>query len=211
MKNPLRTPLKYKYFYAVPAIILLNVLVYIATKFYPQLSSYLGLSVAGTVGHGFWFEPVTYMFTHGSLTHILLNMLGLLFFGTAVERTLGSPEFCLLYFFCGIVGGLLSLLLYWVTGSYYSILIGASGAIYSVLLVYAVLFPRSIISIWGIIPVPAPLLIIIYTVIEIGSQFFTVSNVAHYAHLFGFALAWLYLLVRMGLNPITVWRNAWRK
>ena len=211
MKNFLRTPFKYRYYYATFIIIALNVLVYAFTCLFPRTVNYLGLSVPGVLGYHLWFELITYMFTHGSIMHLVLNMLCLFFFGVSVERSVGSSEFLLLYFLCGIIGGALSLAVYYFTGSYHSILIGASGAVSSVLLVYATLFPRSIISIWGIIPVPAPLLIIAYIVIEIVSQIFSTSNVAHFAHLIGFFVAWLYLVVRMGLNPITVWRNAWRR
>ena len=211
MKNFLRTPLKYSYYYATYIIIAVNLLMYAFTRLFPGTVQYLGLSVPGVLGSHFWFELVTYLFTHGSLMHVVLNMLCLFFFGVRVEKTVGSSEFLLLYFLCGIVGGAISLALYYFTGTYNSILIGASGAVYSVLLVYATLFPRSIISIWGIIPVPAPLLIIAYIVIEIVSQIFSTSNVAHFAHLIGFFVAWLYLVLRMGLNPISVWRNAWRR
>ena len=68
------------------------------------------------------------------------------------------------------------------------------------------------ISIWGIIPVPAPLLVVIYAVIEVGSQFLgRNTGVAHLTHLTGFALAWIYLVVRMGLHPIKIWKDAYRR
>lgn len=88
---------------------------------------------------------------------------------------------------------------------------GASGAIYAMLLAYAVIFPRSRIFIWGILPVPAPVLVIAYAVIELGSQIIGVSsNVAHMTHLAGFAFSWLYFVVRMGINPYKVWKNIYR-
>jgi Uncharacterized membrane protein (homolog of Drosophila rhomboid) len=186
------------------------VLVFFVTMAFPQLKGYLGLSVEGCIVYHFWWQPVTYLFVHSNVEHILFNMIGLFCFGIMVERAIGSKEFLLLYFFCGILDGLISLLLYYFMGTNV-LLIGASGAIYSILLVYAVLFPRSVISIWGIIPVPAPLLVIIYAVIEIGSQFIGASNVAHLTHLTGFVLAWLYLVVRMGLHPIKIWKDAYRR
>lgn len=90
-------------------------------------------------------------------------------------------------------------------------LIGASGAIYGILFAYAVIFPRSRIFIYGLIPVPAPILVLIYAIIEFFSQFFSSLNVAHQAHLAGFGFAFLYILIRMGVNPIKVWRNVFRK
>ncbi len=157
--------------------------------------------------HCFW-QPVTYMFTHAGFQHLFFNMLGLLFFGLPVERTLGSKEFLLLYFFCGIMDGMLSLGLYYMLGFYRTFLLGASGAVYSLLLVYAVVFPRSRIFLFGLIPLPAPLLVMLYAVMEFVSQF-TVSSTAHFTHLTGFVLAWLYLRVRMGVNPVKVWRDTW--
>lgn len=209
--NFLHKPFRYTFFNATLILIAINVAVFFVTMQFPSLQSYLGMSVYGCVVYHYWWQPVTYMFVHGGFTHILFNMIGLFCFGIMVEKAIGSKEFLLLYFFCGIFDGLISLLLYYLTGQGYVLLIGASGAIYSILLVYAVLFPRSIISIWGIIPVPAPLLVIIYAVIEIGSQFLERSSgVAHLTHLTGFALAWLYLVVRMGLHPIRIWKDAYR-
>lgn len=210
--NPLHKPFKYTFFNATLILVLINIGVYILTMSIPSLQNYLGMSVVGCIHFHYWWQIVTYMFVHGSLSHIIFNMIGLLCFGIMVEKAVGSKEFLLMYFFCGIFDGLISLLVYWLTGQYYVLLIGASGAVYSILLVYAVLFPRSIISIWGIIPVPAPLLVVIYAVIEVGSQFLgRNTGVAHLTHLTGFALAWLYLVVRMGLHPIKIWKDAYRR
>ena len=88
---------------------------------------------------------------------------------------------------------------------------GASGAIYSLLFAYAVLYPRSIVYIWGVIPIPSPLLVLLYTGIEIFSQLRGGSNVAHMTHLFGFVAGFFYFIVRMGINPIKIWKNAYGK
>ena len=209
--NIIRKPFKYRQFNATFIIIAVNAVFYLMTMRFPVLKAYLGLSVYGTIKFHYWWQLVTYMFIHGSFTHILFNMLGLFFFGTMVERFLGSGEFLLIYFLCGILDGAISLAVYFLTGQYYVNLIGASGALYSILLVYSVIFPRSVISIWGVIPVPAPILIIAYAVIEFVSQFFGSDNVAHLTHLTGFAIAWLYLVVRMGIHPVKEWKKAYGK
>ena len=91
-------------------------------------------------------------------------------------------------------------------------LIGASGAIYAILFAYAVIFPKNKIYIWAIIPVQAPLLIVIYAVIELGSQIFGFkTGIGHISHLLGLVFAWIYLVVRMGINPLKVWRDAYRQ
>ena len=72
-------------------------------------------------------------------------------------------------------------------------------------------YPKNKIFIWGIIPVPSPILVIAYAVIELLNQFTgTRSGVAHMTHLAGFAFAFLYFVIRMGVNPIKVWKDAYR-
>ena len=198
-------------------IILINILAYFLFNLTTLADDrYFGLSVAGFIFNRMLWQPVTYMFVHGGVTHLLFNMLGLFFFGIAVERALGTKEFVLLYFATGILSGLFSVLCYFLYGKYlislgiypttYLVnLVGASGAIYGILFSYAVIFPKNRIFIWGLIPVPAPLMVIGYAVIEFVSQFAGSSNVAHMTHLAGFGFAYLYFVVRMGVNPFKIW------
>ncbi len=209
--SPLRKPFSYTYINAALIIVALNVAVYLLMGMSGLPTGYVGLSVIGMLRGHFWWQPLTYMFVHGGFSHIFFNMFGLLVFGIPVERKLGSKEFLLLYLLCGVLDGLVSLAVYWLSGMYYVVLIGASGALYSILLVFAVIYPRSIISVFGIIPVPAPLFVLAYTLIELGNQFFGSSNVAHLTHLAGFVLAWLYLVIRLDLHPIKIWKDAWRR
>jgi membrane associated rhomboid family serine protease len=145
---------------------------------------------------------ITYMFLHGGVTHILFNMLGLFIFGIHVERQMGSREFLLYYFVTGTLAGFFSFLVYFFTGNYYVALMGASGALFAVELAYAVFFPDSIIYIWGILPLRAPIMVLGFTALEL---FFALSggrsNVAHLTHLAGFAFGWFYFLVRVGVSP----------
>lgn len=153
--------------------------------------------------HGWVWSFVTYMFMHGSVTHILFNMLALFIFGTHVERQMGSREFLLFYFVTGILAGILSFAVYVATKNYFVILVGASGALFAVQLAYAVFFPDSTIYIWGILPVRAPVMVLGFTALEI---FFTITggggNVAHLTHLAGFAFGWLYFVIRFGISPL---------
>ena len=90
-------------------------------------------------------------------------------------------------------------------------LMGASGALYGLLFAFAVIFPRNNIYFWGIIPIPAPILVAIYVGIEISSQLLSFRDgVAHLTHLVCFAVAWIYFVVRMGINPWKVWKDAYR-
>ncbi|HEX7937643.1 MAG TPA: rhomboid family intramembrane serine protease [Gemmatimonadaceae bacterium] len=139
-----------------------------------------------------WERPwtfVTYMFLHGSLMHIGFNMLGLWFFGSGVETRLGSARFTWLYFLSGISGALLSMVL-----SPSAAVIGASAGVYGVMLAFARFWPDTIIMIWGFIPVPARILVILTTVMSIWAGFGGMGgDTAHFAHLGGFVGAWLYL------------------
>jgi len=203
----LRRPFKYIDFHASLYIIALNFIVFLLTYFMPQIKFYLSLNVGLVVYRKMYWQFLTYMFIHQGFMHIFFNMLGLLFFGFAIEKAIGSKEFLLFYFVCGIASGLFSFIIYYFTGSYRTFLMGASGAIYAVLFAYAVCFPRSRLYVWGILPVPAPILVLAYAIIEVVEQFVSSSNIAHMTHLFGSAAAWLYFLIRMGINPIKIWKN----
>ncbi|MCR5723688.1 MAG: rhomboid family intramembrane serine protease [Treponema sp.] len=208
----LRRPFHYTYRNATLAIIAVNIAVYLLFTFTPLFyyTRYLELSVIGFVRmHMFW-QPFTYMFIHSGTQHLFFNMLALLFFGIGVERTLGTKEFVLMYLLTGTLCGIISLAVYWL-GGIAVFLAGASGSIYGILLAYAVIFPRSRIFIWGIIPVPAPVMVLGYTVIELGSQLTGAGGgVAHLTHLAGFAVVWLYFKIRMGISPTQVWKDAYR-
>jgi membrane associated rhomboid family serine protease len=82
-------------------------------------------------------------------------------------------------------------------------LLGASGAIFAVQLAYAAFFPDSILYIWGILPLRAPVMVMIFTGIELFSMVLGVSNgVAHLTHLAGFGFGWIYFLARFRANPL---------
>ncbi len=209
-KNLLNRPFKYTFNNTALILIAINIGVFFLTQTSEKLTAYLSLSVIG-VYKGYIFQFITYMFTHASFSHLFGNMLSLLIFGIAVERTIGSKEFLLFYLLIGFLCGITSFGWYYISGSYISFLLGASGSIYGVLLLYAVLFPQSKIYIWGILPIPAPLLVLIYGIITIYSQMFSRnSNVAHLAHLSGFVFAWLYLQIRMKINPLKIWKGYFR-
>lgn len=169
---------------------------------------FLQMTVPGITG-AFAFMPayaivrpwtfVTYMFLHGGFTHILFNMIALYFFGPRVEERMGSRRFITLYAISGVSGAILSSMFSVVPGlpmllSPYSAIIGASGAVFGVMLAFASFWPRAQIYIWGILPVEAWLLVIATAALAL---FFGFSGggggVAHFAHLGGFAGAFLYL------------------
>jgi membrane associated rhomboid family serine protease len=202
----LRKPFRYTFWNASLVIIGINLLVYLLTMADPVMSKILSMNPLFVVQNQMYWQVFTYQFVHGGLSHLVFNMLGVLFFGQAVERRLGSKEFLLLYLLSGTLCGVFSLLLYIITGTWYVFLMGASGAVFALLLAYAVLYPSSIVLIWGIIPVPAPILVLGYAALEVLYMLTgTNQGVAHSTHLIGFAVAWVYFVIRFGIDPIRVW------
>jgi membrane associated rhomboid family serine protease len=132
---------------------------------------------------------VTYMFLHGSITHILFNMLGLYFFGSRVEMRLGPERFFALYFISGISGALMSFVFQDRVA-----IIGASAGVFGVMLAFARFWPRDQIFIWGIIPIEARWLVGISTAMALFGGFSGGGGVAHFAHLGGFVGAFFYLI-----------------
>lgn len=136
------------------------------------------------------WSVVTYMFLHGDLMHLLFNMIALFFFGPRVESRLLSRRFAILFFLSGITGALLSVLF-----SPGSPIVGASGGVFGVMLAFAWFWPHERIFIWGVLPVPARVLVILTTVFALWSGFGGVgAGIAHFAHLGGYLGAFLYLL-----------------
>jgi len=209
MNSIIRRPFKYSNNGAVYWLIGINVLIFAAMQllgrnfwiFFVERMSMIPL----TVRNGWVWTFVTYMFIHYDFRHILFNMLGLFIFGMHVERQMGSREFLLYYFVTGTLAGIFSFAVYYLTGNYVVALMGASGAVFAVELAYAVFFPDSIIYIWGILPLRAPVMVLGFTALEL---FFSLSgrrsNVAHLTHLAGFGFGWIYFLIRFGMNP---WRR----
>ena len=153
----------------------------------------------------FVWQPVTYLFLHGGIFHLLFNMLFLWMFGADLERTWGTRRFYTYYFLTGIGAGLINVLVKTAldpggTGASVMIpTIGASGAIYGVLLASAIVFPER--QVW-LIPFPVMIPMKIYVAGAIAIEFFATlgtggDNVSHVTHLGGALVGYLYL--RRGL------------
>jgi membrane associated rhomboid family serine protease len=146
---------------------------------------------------------VTYMFAHGDLFHLFFNMLVLFFFGPPLEARWGSREFMKFYFICGIGAAALSFVF-----AFNAPIIGASGAVYGVMLAFAMNWPDSQIYIWGILPVKAKFLVAVLAGISIMSMVGGGGgNIAHAAHLGGFVAAFLYLKLGGPAGPLGGFRR----
>lgn len=149
------------------------------------------------------WQPVTYMFMHADLWHLLLNMWPLWMFGRTLEYELGSRRFLLYYMVCGVGAGLVQLLMYHLMPpSDLAATLGASGAVFGILLAFGMLHPNDRIGLlFPPIVLKAKWFVAVYGVIElfagIRGSFSPVDNIAHFAHLggmlFGFVLLWWWL------------------
>jgi len=190
-------------------IVVANVIVFFLVYLSPGILEYLAIYANGLILRKFIWTPITYMFTHSGLMHIAFNMIVLISIGHHVERRLGSGEYIAYYLICGALAGVFSVLAYMSRASFTPI-IGASGAIYAVLLAYAILEPRAVLLIFGLIPMRAPILLAVFAAIDLLSHVLGVGgNSAHLTHLSGLAFGFLYFFIRFKINPIKAMKN-WR-
>jgi membrane associated rhomboid family serine protease len=156
------------------------------------LTKYFALNPLGSDNFFPW-QLITYQFMHGSFTHILFNMFSLWMFGMEVESIMGSKKFLIFYLLSGVGAGLLQLLLSPAFSEGVGPTIGASGAVFGVMIAFAMSFPDRYIFIYFLIPIKAKYLIAIMMVFE----FMSVSNpslVAHLAHIGGALTALIFIL-----------------
>ncbi|OUX33442.1 MAG: hypothetical protein CBE24_02225 [bacterium TMED264] len=136
------------------------------------------------------WQPFTYMFFHGDIWHVLINMFVLWMFGSELERAWGKKQFLRFYFITGVGSGLGTMLF-----GLHSIvpIVGASGAIYGVLLAYGVMFPNRTVYLYGIIPIKSIWFVIGIGAIAFFSSFNNFTNISHLTHLFGMIIGYFYL------------------
>jgi membrane associated rhomboid family serine protease len=179
------------------ALIGVNVAALVATTLVPVLIQWLGLVPVSVVQQFRVWQLGTYMFLHGGVFHILFNMLALWMFGTELERLWGTRGFLKFYFTCGIGAGVLTVLFSLLPFAFaqqvhYAVVIGASGAIYALLLAYAMTWPeRPILLI--VFFVPAKVCVAILGAISLLSSFSDRGGVANATHLAGLIIAYALL------------------
>ena len=138
------------------------------------------------------WQPITYMFVHGDFFHIFMNMFVLWMFGTEMESIWGGKKFLQYYLCTGIGSGLVWLMFNY--GRNYSILIGASGAIYGILLAYGLMFPNRKVLIYFLFPIRVKYFVAILALISFVSSIDTSgSNISHLTHLSGMIIGFVYL------------------
>lgn len=167
----------------------------------------LGLTPAWVIERGWVWQPLTYMFVHGGFFHLLFNMFVLWMFGGEIERMWGSSEFLRFYVLCGLGAAALSFM-----GFYDRTVVGASGAVYGILIAFGMLFPNRYIFLWFLIPIKAKYLVGGLAAIEILAGISgRGGSVAHLAHIGGMVVGFAYLKWWRGGNAAARLVTRWRR
>jgi membrane associated rhomboid family serine protease len=188
---------------AVKYLLLVNVICYALGLLLPQVTYVNGSEPWLNVICGLYYfgspnfapyQIFTYMFMHAGLGHLFFNMFALWMFGRVMEQAWGTKRFLIYYFVCGVGAGVIQELGQ-VLGLIppYSMTIGASGAVYGILLAFGMTFPNERLF---IIPIPFPIkakyFVMLYALLEVFQGLGSSDGVAHFAHLggmlFGFVL-----------------------
>lgn len=182
----------------IKQLILINGGVYLLQVVLPGITTALGLYPPAVLSLEVW-RLFTYMFLHGGLFHLLLNMFMLYMFGSQLEQVWGRRRFVRYYLLCGVGAGLFALLP--LPAFFNAIHIGASGAVYGLLLAFGLLFPSAQVYLLGILPMSARHMVILFGFIALVSSLSAASDgVSHIAHLGGLVVGYV-LLRRDRLIP----------
>ena len=181
-------------------ILLINFIVYFLDAMLQRyhglyLTQWLGLWNFGIGAFRIW-QPFTYMFMHANFSHIFCNMFAVLMFGPALEEMWGERKFTLYYLVCGLGAALVQLAVWSIfTPAQVAVTVGASGAVFGILLAFGWLFPDVRMFLLFIpIPIRARVFVIGYAVIELFAGIAGIDNVAHFAHLGGMLFGCLLIL-----------------
>jgi membrane associated rhomboid family serine protease len=192
---------------ALKALIGVNVVMFVVQVALPITTELFGLHPAWVVHarstiapeHSLWvWQVATYMFLHGGIFHIVFNMLALWMFGAELERMWGSRYFLKFYLATGVGAGVLTVLVSLLPFGFarqlqYANVIGASGAIYGLLLAYALYFPDRPIYMYFVFPIPAKIFVAIMGGIAFLSSLSEAGGVANATHLGGLLVGYVFL------------------
>jgi membrane associated rhomboid family serine protease len=181
---------------------------YVVNKWF-ALNPIAGYDAAGQPYNFQIWQLITYQFMHSGFSHIFFNMFGLWMFGARIEEIFGSKKFLIFYLLAGISAGLLHLFAAPLFGGGQAVTLGASGAVYGVLVAYAMFYPDNLIFLYFLIPVKAKYLIGFLIVFEFLAVDSASSNVAHLAHLGGALFAFLYIM--FDKNSYAPLKNVFKK
>jgi membrane associated rhomboid family serine protease len=198
-------------------LLIVNTAVFILTQLLsPQLTGpirLLALSPVAVVRSFALWQLATYLFLHGGVWHLVFNMLTLWMFGTPLERDWGTRRFLKYYFICGIGAGVCDVALNAAIGNWHTSTIGASGAIYGLLLAFGVCYPDQIVLMNFLFPIKAKYMVMIYAAIELWMSTGVNSGISNIAHLGGMVVGFVYLKSRLPAMRLKLpdWRGAYRQ
>ncbi len=159
-----------------------------APNSFVTLNDILGMWSFDTHGFRIW-QPFTYMFMHGNLTHLVMNMFMLWMFGNTMENFWGTRRFILFYLICGLGAGLITMFIP------HAHTVGASAAVYGLLLAFGMTFPNEYVYLYFLVPIKCKWMIIGMVALELlEGIFFTYDGIAHFAHLGGMLIGFLLIL-----------------
>lgn len=178
---------------AVKHLLIINIIAYLASiilvRYGINLNNLLGLWSLSTGNFHIW-QPLSYMFMHGSFDHVFFNMFSLWMFGYVLENYWGTRRFLFYYLACGIGAGLIHMLLPGI-----HLTVGASAAVYGILLAFGMMFPNERIYLYFLVPIKTKWFIIGMIVIELFEGIFrSYDGIAHFAHLAGMLIGFLIIL-----------------
>ena len=175
---------------------------------------YLALTPSEIFRHAAIWQLVTYMFLHGGISHILWNMLSLWMFGSMLEGAWGTDQFLKLYFFSGIGAGICIVVLSLIFGGANVPTIGASGAIFGVMLACAVTWPDQTVLFNFLFPIKLKYMVMIIGAIAFIGAWNPSSGVSNIGHLGGMLFGYIFMkMPRMklgGVNPVGPVRNSYK-
>jgi len=195
-------------------LLYVNIIMYVATLINENFMVGTFAMFFPTSPYFHWWQPVTHMFMHGGFWHIFFNMYTLVMFGMVVERVLGTQKYLIFYFVTGLGAAALHTGVEWLQLTYmgggaailYTPMVGASGAIFGVLVAFAMLYPEARLTlIFPPITLDAKWWVIIFIGIELVTGITgTAMGIAHFAHLGGALFGWL--LIRYWRNNHKLYR-----
>lgn len=180
---------------AVKNLLIINLICFLATMVLERVyHSYLpGLMCLYPLQSGLFgiWQPFTYMFMHADLTHLVFNMFALWMFGYVIENFWGTRRFLAYYFICGLGAAVTSLL---IPGAH--VTLGASGAVYGILLAFGMMFPEERIYLYFFVPIKAKWFVIGYAALELFNGVFLINDgIAHFAHLGGMITGFVLIML----------------
>ena len=191
-------------------LLILNVIMYVATLVNENFMLGTFAMFYPTSPYFHWWQPLTHMFMHGGFWHIFFNMYTLVMFGMVVERALGTKKFLWFYFITGLGAVALHTLIQWVELTWLggdqiaamrTPMVGASGAIYGVLVAFAMIYPEARMTlIFPPVTLDAKWMVIIFIGLELVTGIGSLNGlaslqIAHFAHLGGALFGWLLILL----------------